>query len=107
MTKLEWNVFYHSINSDEIKTANIFEHGGLRKDLREISQTAEGLCDFAQRLDSSLRYYFWCKCEWEVLISPWCGGNAKPVKVDVYRQIKNAWDAFVQYCWLYREELSQ
>ena len=40
-------------------------------------------------------YYFWSKCEWEVLISPWVGGNDEEIKVDVAWQIMNNWDVFV------------
>ncbi len=60
--------------------------------------------EFAEALRHSLMYYFWSKCEWEVLISPWFGSrNTKDIKVDVYWQIKNNWEIFVDYVWNSRE----
>lgn len=51
-------------------------------------------------------YYFWSKCEWEVLISPWVGGNDdEEIKVDVAWQIMNNWDVFVDYTWNNRKKL--
>ena len=53
-------------------------------------------------------YYFWAKCEWEVLIKPWVGGKGvEDKKVDVCWQIMNNWDAFVDYVWNNRKKLWQ
>lgn len=39
-------------------------------------------------------------CEWEVVIGPWCGDRGtKEIKVDVYMQVMNNWDIFVDYVW--------
>ena len=43
-------------------------------------------------------YYFWSKAEWEIILSPWCGGrDTKDIKIDVYDQVMNNWDIFVDY----------
>lgn len=56
--------------------------------------------EFAEALRRSLMYYFWSKCEWEVLISPWCGSKKdKAIKVDVYWQVMNNWEIFLDYVW--------
>ena len=64
--------------------------------------------DFAKQLRTEVMYYFWAKCEWEVLIKPWVGskGNEEK-KVDVCWQIMNNWDAFVDYVWNNRKKLWQ
>ena len=36
MEKLTWNVIYHSVNEDRIKTFNIFDHGGFHEDLKKL-----------------------------------------------------------------------
>ena len=55
---------------------------------------------FAEELRRSLFYYYCCKCEWEVVIGPWCGDrDTKEIKVDVYMQVMNNWDIFVDYVW--------
>ena len=62
--------------------------------------------DFAMQLRREVMYYFWSKCEWEVLISPWVGGNdVEERKVDVAWQIMNHWDVFVDYTWNNRKKL--
>ena len=46
------------------------------------------------------------KSEWEVVITPWVGTKeTKPVKVDVFWQVQNNWDVFVDYCWEHRKEV--
>ena len=54
--------------------------------------------EFANRLDSVMRFYFWSKCEHGVIIAPWVG-NAKEMKIDVYDQLHMNWDKFVDYVW--------
>lgn len=100
METLVWNVIYHSVNADEIKTFNIFEHGGFRQDLQKLYKKYPDRMEFARQLQRSLMYYFWSKCEWEILISPWCGSKKnEEIKVDVYWQIMNNWDRFLDYVW--------
>ena len=63
---------------------------------------------FAEALRRSLMYYFWSKCEWEVLISPWCGSKKnETIKVDVYWQVMNNWDHFLDYVWNAKRRRSQ
>lgn len=97
---LKWNVYYHSINSKEIKTFNIFEHGGFNHDVEKYLKKYKNKEEFADKLKSSLMYYFWCKSEWEIIISPWCGGRGtEDIKVDVYEQVMSNWEIFVDYVW--------
>lgn len=97
---MEWNVFYHDINKQEIVTFNIFKHDTfnnyVKKHLKECSDKEE----FAEALKRELKYYFWAKSEYEVIISPWVGGrNTKDVKIDICRQVMMNWDIFVDYVW--------
>lgn len=59
--------------------------------------------EFAKKLDSIMRYYFWNRCEHEVIIAPWVG-NAKEMKIDVYDQLHMNWDKFVDYVWNFKED---
>lgn len=105
--KLEWNVFYYDINRKKIDTYNIFDHGSFvkwaQKDLKDI----ENKDDFAKALKSNLMYYFWGKAEWEVLITPWVGGDREKdvIKVDVYSQVMLNWEIFLNYVWSNKELL--
>ena len=100
MTGLVWNVVYHDINADRIKVYNIFKHGGFMENLQKHYKKHKTKDAFAEALRRSLMYYFWSKCEWEVLISPWCGSKKdKAIKVDVYWQVMNNWEIFLDYVW--------
>lgn len=97
---MTWNVFYYDFNSDKIKIFNIFDHGRFREDVVSALKKCKTKPEFADRIHSELRYYFWAKCEWETVIAPWIGDKAESgLKVDVYWQIRMNWDKFIDYLW--------
>lgn len=100
MKQLVWNVIYHNINGQRIETFNVFKHGGFVADIEKNLKRCSSKEEFAEPLRRSLFYYFGSKTEWEIIISPWCGGkDCKDVKIDVYHQIMNNWDIFLDYVW--------
>lgn len=100
MKDLAWNVIYHNINGGRIETFNIFRHGGFVEDVEKALKKYSAKEEFAERLRRILFYYFGSKTEWEVIISPWCGGrDVKDIKIDVYRQVMNNWEVFLDYVW--------
>ena len=100
MDNLVWNVFYHDMNRNEIKTFNVFQHGGFREDIQKHFKKYKDKTVFTEELRRSLFYYFCSKCEWEVIIAPWCGGKGtEDIKVDVYWQVMNNWEIFLDYVW--------
>lgn len=104
---LTWNVIYHDINGDKIGTFNVFKHGRFVNDVRLALQKCKTRQAFSEELRSTTMYYFWSKCEWEVIISPWCGGkNTEDIKVDAYWQIMNNWEIFVDYIWNLKKKSS-
>lgn len=106
---IQWNVFYYNPNRNKIETFNIFEHGscGFRDGLQIAAKQLKTHEEFTAEVKSLLMYYYWGKCEWETLILPWVSdGKGRPIKIDVYWQIINAWDAFSEYCWAHKEELA-
>ena len=45
-------------------------------------------------------YYFWARCEYEVVISGWPPAHGDvDRKVDIYEQLMLNWYAFVDYVW--------
>lgn len=97
---MKWMVYRHNINADRIETINVFFHGGFTNEVLKSLKKCKTKEEFTEELQRSLCYYFRAKCEWEVLIYPWCGSrNDKPIKIDVYDQIWNNWDVFVDYVW--------
>jgi len=106
MTPPAWNVIYHSINSKEIKTHNVLAHGGVRKDIVEATKKCKTKEEFGEKLRSSLMYYYWGKCEWEILITPWCGDkDTIKRKIDVYEQVMFNWELFLDYVWNERKNI--
>ena len=143
-----WNVYVGDFNSGEIKLYNIFNHWAFYDDCVKVKKRfkddREG---FAKEVRSSLMYYFWSKCEWEVVLQHWPSGElyglrktftmeemyhglkypegkilAAPdkrfqvrvfpehnrfndKKIDVYEQVMNNWDIFIDYLWEHRSEL--
>ena len=98
---MKWNVFYYSINERKIKTFNIFDHWSFNKEVEELLKKCKDKEEFASRLKSSLMYFFWCKSEYEIILSPWCGGDRErdAIKIDVYSQVMNNWEVFLNYVW--------
>ena len=104
--EIRWNVFYHNCNSRSIETFNVFEHGSFREYVKQAAKKYQSKEDFAKQLRSEVMYYFWSKCEWEVLVTPLVSPReSEKKKVDVCWQIMNNWDVFVDYTWANRKKL--
>lgn len=46
------------------------------------------------RLERLCTYYFWAKCEYEVIVSAWPPREGSMRKIDIYTQLKENWDIF-------------
>ena len=100
MKNLVWNVIYHNVNRDELGVWNVFDHGRFREDVSKELKKCKTKEEFAEKLRGDLFYYYCSKCEWEVLVSPWCGSKKEPtIKIDVYWQVMNNWEIFLDYVW--------
>lgn len=105
---MTWFVFYHSMNSQKIVPFNIFNHASFSDGVNKLLHKCTEKADFAEKLKKELMYYFWCKSEYEVLISPWCGvKNTEDIKVDVYSQVMLNYDIFVDYVWSFKHSAAR
>ena len=97
---LKWMVYRENINRRVIETFNIFSHSGFFKDVIEAAKT-DNKETFAKGVKASLMYYYWCKSEWEILLHPWTAhiDESKFKKIDVYSQVMNNWENFIDYLW--------
>lgn len=123
---LEWNVFRYNINARKIEKYNVFSHGGF---LKELAKFPKDRTIFEDRLRREAQYYFWSKCEMEVVITSWppyidteeyqrltkennehIAKRGEPPrvlnvcptvgeKIDIYEQLILNWDMFVEYTW--------
>ena len=100
---MEWNVYNYNCNKNKIEKYNILNHWYFVKDIAKIKDKDE----FAEKLKSKLMYYFWSKCEWELVIeitednriflNPWVGcRNPEEVRIDVTDETNFDWRSFAE-----------
>ncbi len=97
--KLEWNAIYYDFNAKKITTFNIFDHGRFREEIYDNKKKSKTKEEFEKSTRMSLMYYFWSKSEYEVIVSPWIGDDKAAIKIDIYTQVINNWDIFIDYVW--------
>lgn len=99
MSKPTWNVCYSDSNTDTIKIFNIFEHKHFMQgcDKAFIKAKRSDREVFAEEVKIELRYWFWSKCEWELIIHGLFSTYNQ--KVDVFGQVMINWDRFIDYLW--------
>ena len=131
--KLIWNVYKNDFNSREIEKFNIFEHGRFNEDVQKHLKKCKTKEEFADEVRRDLMYYFWSKCEYEIVITSWPPHittqeldklnaeyeetlnkyNREPYrlyanldvgkKVDIYEQVMMNYEAFVDYVWNHKK----
>lgn len=110
-----WQAYYYAFNQSKIRPFNVFLHSSYYKDLYDLLRKYKrierqtGKVDMEQFSDAVKHitmYYYWSKCEWEVIISGWPPSSLRTeeIKVDVYDQLALNWDAFINYIWEHRKE---
>ena len=112
---LQWNVYYGNFNAKQIEVHNIFNHYGFVEDCKKYAKKYNGKKDpegdfekFSESVRRSLMYYYWSKCEWEIILSGWPQSDRfREEKVDVYDQVMLNWDVFIRYLWENRSELKK
>ena len=98
--RLAWYVIYYDRHLDMIGIFNVFDHREFFDDVQKSLKNCDVIDSFADKLRHSLLYYFGYKYEWEIVIRPWSGGrDTQERKVDVYWQVMNNWDRFLEYVW--------
>lgn len=90
---MKWNVYYYNVNKNKIEIFNIFDHYSFKNEIDKLLNECQTIEDFKIKAKSPLRYYYWSKCEWEVIVSvnkdkvfltPWCGcKNPEEITIEV------------------------
>ena len=97
---LKWYVYLENFNSRSIVTYNVFKHFNFYQDVKEAIRQIEDKQNFSEKIKRIAKYYFWSKCEYEILITSWIAtNNFKDKKIDVYDQLELNWDRFIDYIW--------
>ena len=103
MIFIEWYVYYHDSNAQKIIKWNVFNHGSFKNEVNKILKEKLSKEVFSEKLRREAMYYFWSKCEYEIILLPWTG-RADNIKMDIYDQIMMNWDKFVDYVWSFKSE---
>lgn len=98
---MEWNVYVENFNKRIIESYNIFDHYKFNSEVKENYEKCNDDFEiFSEMVRHSLMYYFWSKCEWEIILSDWPPSKKfNDKKVDVYDQVMLNWDKFIFYVW--------
>ena len=104
---IQWNVYIEDFNNKRIEIYNVLNHGGFLKDVQKaIKKFKNDKEAFEKEVKSSLMYYYWSKCEWEIILSSWPERkDFKEEKIDVYDQVMLNWDVFINYLWDNQKEI--
>ena len=99
---LHWLVFAEDFNAQRIIQYDVFSHIGFVKDLQTAARVyADGVItqsEFLNLVHDSLRYFFWAKCEHEILVTGLFDHDGREAaKIDVFTQIDMNWDRFAEY----------
>lgn len=106
---MEWYVYVDNINSRSVEPYNIFNHGGFANDCKQAyRQFKDDREQFIEAVRRSLMYYFWSKCEWELVLTGFPPlPNYPGAKIDVYDQVKLNWATFTSYIWTHRDDFKR
>ena len=99
--ELVWNVFVGDFNGKRIERYNIFRHGSFYADVKKYAKKYKDDREkFEEEIKRSLMYYYWSKCEWEIILSGWPNKEGfHEEKIDVYDQVMMNWEVFINYLW--------
>ncbi len=108
-TTLKWNVYYENVNSRKILPFNVFDHHFFLLGCAKIARRCTDKEEFGIEIKGELMYYYWSKCEWEILLTSWTRpeDTKSQVKIDAYHQIVLNYDHFIDYLWENRAELKK
>ena len=125
-----WNVYRNNFNTKKIEVFNIFDHISFLESIKKILKQTQNKKEFSENMRKELLYYFWSKYEYEVIITSFpvyinqkelnkinsdnnSNSNNKTkiniepdvgIKVDIYSQVMNNFDIFVDYIWNNKQE---
>ena len=143
---ISWKVFNEDINKRKIVEYDVFTHYNFLKGISKVFKDIDKMSkedkpqkdidmEFNERVRRECLYYFWGKCEWEIILTDWpphiiikeverlnkevedhvknWGIPARSVtpdlevsrKIDVYDQLQLNWEVFLQYVKDHRKEI--
>lgn len=90
-------LYSHKIGFDEIQPEikKFFEKNVWSVEYKKC-KSLDDLIEYAleERLKRMCMYYFWAKCEYEVIVSSWPYREGSDRKIDIYAQLEANWHIF-------------
>lgn len=117
---LSWNVLFEDFNKKEIIYYDIFKGGHYEEIAKRLKKLTNSKEEFTEEFKHQLRYQFWGRSEYEVVVTSWPPYiekeeldriNQEAVKyrtnvnltvgrkIDIYEQLKMNWQQFIDYVW--------
>ena len=130
--RLEWNVYRENWNNKEIEVFNIFNHSRFYEDVKTALKKFDDKEEFAEEIKKSLMWCYWCKSEYEIVITTWAPYitmseldrlnkerektlseySREPYrlhvnpevgeKVDIFSQVAMNYNIFIDYLWSHK-----
>lgn len=100
---MQWNVYTFDFNHKKLKIYNVLGHENFIESVKKIAKEQYGnkqpdYAKFKECVRLELQYYFWSKCEYEIVLSAWPPNeNIKNEKIDVYDQVMLNFEQFYKY----------
>lgn len=95
MENLKWYVLNWNFNEKKVENFNIFNSCNFTRGLENILKQNLSFEDFVDKLDSELKYSFWSKCEYEIMVGDLFQEPTE--KVDIYSQVKPNIEILAKY----------
>ena len=98
---LEWFAFYQDFNSDKLVFTNVFRSDFVEDILKRVKSKSQfRKIDSYDSLKEAIRAEFvhdyWCKSEYEVIVSNWSGKDFEQ-KIDIWYQLEPNLDRITEY----------
>lgn len=109
---MHWNVFMEDVNLRRIVYYDVLASEWIQDKFAIALERSKGdKSYFASEAMKILRYQYWGRCEYEIILSCWPPMPApyrfKDRKIDVFEQIWINWDQFIDYVWAHRAEFAK
>lgn len=97
--KLEWNVLMWDSNNKKVVNYNVLGQELIEELHQKIvkKKTITNYEQLKENIKSWCMYYYWSKCEREILISGWFAEEDEFEKIDAWRQIEMNLDRMCEY----------
>ena len=98
---LKWYAFYQELNSNKLIYTNVLSQDLIEDILKRVKSKSkyrkiDSYITLREAIKSYLMWRYWCKSEYEVIVSNW-GGKDFEEKIDIWYQLEPNLDRITEY----------